>query len=358
MNHMYYLLSKGTNLEAIYICENGNYIDRPAVKTGVYPMGVLLSRSIGLLTLWAETDFNLFKQEDLINKAFEKFPGKESSFSRVAENDIYANAIFKSFLKGQGYIDSDKTFQKSVKLLRMLIRYINLCQKDVYYCYSEYLKKLLNYYKYDLPQFLSFTTEQLNSTDISSEDGIKNFFMKTIQNKVTFDPPIINKSKRLFAIPGIHNEPTQLGTLQLPLDVFEIFDIVDLIAISLNCIFDNHFVIGKCPYCGDLFVTHNRKIKYCHSSFKSKNGCYEYNKLEKQLLRENSKESNKKHKNIRTAMSNKLGTSDIRYLNFLSKSQDFRNKIKTRDSTEEEYIFWMQQYWEDIKMKYKHNKKA
>ena len=46
MNRLFYLFSESVKLEAIYLCEDGNYIDKPKLKTGVYPMGTLLSRAI------------------------------------------------------------------------------------------------------------------------------------------------------------------------------------------------------------------------------------------------------------------------------------------------------------------------
>lgn len=55
---------------------------------------------------------------------------------------------------------------------------------------------------------------------------------------------------------------------------------------------------------------------------------------------------------------NKLDHCDFRYTYFLDKGKIYRDKIKKEEATEEEYISWMNQYWEKIKADAKAAKQA
>lgn len=85
--------------------------------------------------------------------------------------------------------------------------------------------------------------------------------------------------------------------------------------------------------------------------------CQERNKLKTQLIRENSSESQRVRKSIRTQLSNKLGNYDERYYKFLEKSRDYYDNILKGEISETEYIKWMKQYWDDVKAEEKAKKK-
>ena len=72
---------------------------------------------------------------------------------------------------------------------------------------------------------------------------------------------------------------------------------------------------------------------------------------------ENSSESERVHKNIRTQLANKLGTDDERYKDFLANSKKYRHKFLNGKIPEIEYIKWMKQYWEDVKAEEREKKK-
>lgn len=138
---------------------------------------------------------------------------------------------------------------------------------------------------------------------------------------------------------------------------YEIYDIVDLIISSLQCVFKQNYIVGKCKFCDSLFIAKDRRTKYCPQNLKTVKSCQERNKLKVQLIRENSSESERVHKNIRTQLSNKLGNDDKRYKDFLAYSKKYRHKIREGKSSETEYIEWMNQYWEDVKAEEREKKK-
>ncbi len=153
MEQVYYLFSKSDkaleNLESLYICENGEYIDFPAVKTGVYPLGTFLSRIIRILSPWAKSDFNPFKQES-IYKLNNKLSEQESSFLSAANGDKNViHVMHKLLVKTYEYYN----FKNASQILKTFFNYLELCEKDVYYCFTDYLEILANHCGYKLPSY-------------------------------------------------------------------------------------------------------------------------------------------------------------------------------------------------------------
>ena len=98
MNRLFYLFSKSVKLEAIYLCEDWNYIDKPKLKTGVYPMGTLLSRAICLLSPWYAEDLNLAKKDEIIALTLNTTPDYKSSFSSIVYEDSVAQIVFEMLI--------------------------------------------------------------------------------------------------------------------------------------------------------------------------------------------------------------------------------------------------------------------
>lgn len=356
MNRMYYLFSRAKKLEAIYICENDNYIDKPTLKTSVYNMGTLLSRAVRLLTPWYENAFNFFLKEESVEIAFSKKYKEKSSFSCVTENDDNVRVVFETMLRSHKYIIFEKEYNKFIEWLGDFMNYINLCQEDDYYCYSDYLNMLLNQVGYRLPPYSVYTSEQNNLQSTLSKEEIKELLKKDVKNRKVFDPVTVKRNRKLFEI----DKPNQIlfffGTLEVPVYVYEIHDILDLIAVSLECIWKQKYVVKKCKFCGELFVTHNRARRYCPNQGDDDKNCQEHNKLEQQLFKERTVESRKVNKNIRSMLIQKLGESHELYKYFLKECQNYRDKIKSGEIIEEEYVTWMNKYWEDVKAKFRDKK--
>lgn len=180
---------------------------------------------------------------------------------------------------------------------------------------------------------------------------------RCLKNKY-FNPNTVRKTKRLFNLPEPQPAENLYGELKLPIYVYEIYDIVDFIASALQCVFEKNYILRKCRFCGSLFVAKDRRTKYCPKPLKNLKSCQERNKLKTQLIRENSSESQRVRKSIRTQLSNKLGNCDERYYKFLEKSRDYYDNMLKGEISETEYIKWMKQYWDDVKAEERSKKKA
>ncbi len=176
---------------------------------------------------------------------------------------------------------------------------------------------------------------------------------------MAYDPIIKqSKPKQLFKIDI--EEPTikSFGTLQTPIQVFRIDNIIDLIATSLKCIYGQGFVVRRCGYCNNIFITHNKKRKYCPNNTNSKKSCYDSHKLEEQLKREKINEYYNTNKKIRTAMLIKFDKNEPCYREFKRLCKVKKSEILEGKIAETEVIEWMNQYWDEIKISEKNKKKA
>lgn len=99
MSRLFYLFSESKKLEAIYLCDDEDYIDKPKLKTGVYPMGTLLSKSMDLLIPWYEENFNILKKDEIISIVLKTPPKYESSFSYILNNDSVVQIVFNILIR-------------------------------------------------------------------------------------------------------------------------------------------------------------------------------------------------------------------------------------------------------------------
>ena len=347
MNRLFYLFSESKKLEAIYLCEDGNYIDKTKLKTGVYPMGTLLSRTIYLLSPWYAEKLNLAKKDEIIALALNTFPNYESSFSSVVYEDSVAQIVFETLIKNQEYQLTKGRFDESDTKLEGILDYIKELQENTYESTAENLARKLNRLGYiPLKRNLYYTEKQNEKSE--NNNGSDN---------ESFNPSTVRKNKQFFKL----DEPQQVenlyGELELPIYAYEIYDIADLIISSLQCVFEQNYIVEKCQFCNNLFIAKDRRTQYCPQKLKKLKSCQERNKLKTQLIRENSSESQRVRKSIRTQLSNKLGNYDERYYKFLEKSRDYYDNILKGEISETEYIKWMKQYWDDVKAEEKAKKK-
>lgn len=347
MNRLFFLFSESVKLEAIYLCEDGNYIDKPKLKTGVYPMGTLLSRAIYLLSPWYAEKLNLAKKDEIIALALNTFPNYDSSFSSVVYEDSVAQIVFETLIKNQEYQLTKGRFDESDTKLEGILDYIKELQENTYESTAENLARKLNRLGYIPPKRNLYYTEKQNEKS-ENNNGSDN---------ESFNPSTVCKNKQFFKL----DEPQQVenlyGELELPIYAYEIYDIADLIISSLQCVFEQNYIVEKCQFCNNLFIAKDRRTQYCPQKLKKLKSCQERNKLKTQLIRENSSESQRVRKSIRTQLSNKLGNYDERYYKFLEKSRDYYDNILKGEISETEYIKWMKQYWDDVKAEEKAKKK-
>jgi len=346
MEKVFYLFSESKKLEAIYLCEDNNYIDKPKMKTGVYPMGTLLSRTIGLLMSWYKEKLNLLIKDEIISAALKSSPKYESSFFSITYNDSAVHIIFETLIKNQEYLYTEGRYNNNNKELKEVLDYIVECLKDISKLSNEMLIQKFNELGYIPPKHNLYYTRKRNKQS-TNEIRLKNKY---------FNPNTVRRTKRLFNLPESQPVENLYGELKLPIYVYEIYDIVDFIASALQCVFEKNYILGKCRFCDSLFVAKDRRTKYCPNQLKTVKSCSERHKLNAQLIRETSSESERIKKNIRTQLANKLGTDDERYKDFLDNSKQYRHKMIKCEISEAEYIEWMKQYWEDVKAEEKKKK--
>lgn len=357
MLKMYYLFSQSSKkdlLEAIYICDNGESIENPTAKTGVYPMGTFLSKTIALLKPWYDCNFHPFLKEKKLLKEFENFTKKDLSFSNAVCDDFAVCYMLKLLLIHGDAIARDRNEEQIGQLLKGYMNYIELCQdnKESDFNSNSKLKLLINQNKDEFPKYLHYDGKTSNNQKKISKNEIKNLLSYSQQNNNYFSAPLKKVSqKQLFkdTSPLSYVKETKWGALKYPINVFDIHDIIDLILSSLHCIFEQKYVLCKCAYCGGLFVTSNQKKKYCPNLDDENTSCYDKAKLVRQLERENSG-STQLHKSIRTIYANKYGTDSHEYRSYMEESQIWRDKIKKGETTEEEYVVWLKSHY---KYKYK-----
>lgn len=358
MNCIYYLFSKSDKLksplETLYMCVNGNYINKPSYKTKIYPMGTLLSRTITLLTPWYETNFNWYKQQEYLFKFTNKHKTKETSFPKSAENDRVFIAAFKTLFSGEPYIQTNKNYDQMIKFLHDYMNFISLCYKNNKLCASINLNFLANQNGCIMPQYNLFTDELITSNGKLSKDDINDMLSGNDNLGYSFDPDFARSAKKIFKLDD-NFETENNETLITPIYVFQIHDIVDLILASLQCIFEKNYFIGKCNYCKELYVTNKRNIRYCPQKNNLNTNCQKLEKARRQLIKNSSSQNKKMYNSIRTMLGNKYGygedgNAETPYNIFCTENQEWQNKIKTGETTLREYEEWLKSHY---KRKYK-----
>lgn len=355
MFDVYYLFSNRDNLESIYICSTGNYIDKPTYKSNVYFMGTILSKVLSVLTPWYETNFDPHLYEKELLRKIEKMSESNSSFPSITNNDKTVSSILYMMLYDDKQINKDES-NKSIdifKLAKQYIDFIKICQKNREYSTCDNLCIVANTLGRKIPGYSVY-----NNPSTSKEfSNIKQILLGNNQYQGYFNPTIIKQPKKLFDVEtNSEKEFSSSNILKYPLHVYHIQNIVDLMAVSLEFIFRKKYVLGECQFCKNLFVTHNRKQLYCTNQIPNTKTCQEEAKLKRQLIRERTKESVKRHKNISKMISQKCESGSDQYNDFMKISAKYRELMKKDKITEDEYLNIIINYWTNTKNNCKEGK--
>ena len=178
MNRLFYLFSESVKLEAIYLCEDEEYIDKPKLKTGVYPMGTLLSRAIYLLSPWYAENLNLAKKDEIIALTLNTSPDYESSFSSIVYEDSVAQIVFEMLIKNQEYKLTQGRFDKSNTELEKILNYIQELQGNTFESTAEKLIKKLNRLGYISPKHNLYYTEKQDEKSENRTLHMKNHLIQ------------------------------------------------------------------------------------------------------------------------------------------------------------------------------------
>lgn len=359
MQKMYYLFSQHKNLrEAICVCENDDSVATPLFQTGVYPVGTLLSKAIQIINPWINNSNFPLGKDNLLEKGFKDFVSSaDFSFSSMASSDPNVKKALNLLLKSRWNLPSKREEREIYNLLKKYMSYIHQCQKDKNNSLnsSQYLNIIVSQQKDTLPKHFVYLPDP--------SDEYRNNINAWIN--IVSERPYVPNLKHFSQIGLFHLQEeypaistTEWGSLYCPLDVYEIFDMVDLLLASLTCIFEHHYHVKECPYCKSLFVTHRANQVYCPAQSSKDRPKTCQRKMNE--LRQNARNKfgiPKKEHNLSTMFGNKYGTSpeeDTYYLynNFKNDCRDWKRKITSGEATEKEYSDWL-----ESKYVYKYKKK-
>lgn len=366
MQRMYYLFSSANLCEAISVCDDGDSIDTPRFQTGVYPMGTLLSKAVQLIKPWISDPASSIKREVILNQEFNKsFPGRnpnnsqpddnpdsafdpnsDSSFPGIVNYDPNVRRSMELLLQDRWNLIPRREERNIEKLLKKYMEYIHECQSDRNKNNIKHLNIIVSQQKDTMPEQSFYFPIPETGQDSSNEDKTSEWIQA-----LTGTPFIsaVKKNPHKHLLPTLVSEPeliiTKWEPLTLPLDVFELHDIVDLLLASLACVFENQYFLKECCYCKNLFITRKRNKKYCPVQDSENNKtCYDKMNLKLQLARESSGRR-KVEKSLRTMYANRYGTSSKKYLIFLNHCQKWRDIIRAGKATEERYLKWLNKHY-------------
>ena len=336
MNKIYYLFSPSKKTEALFICNNSDYINKPYIKSAVYPIGIIFSKLMRtimpvLINKPKSISFHEF------SKGLVGFSKQDTSFSSICCQDNELNKIFNHLLSSKELYDNVDSEKAMFKLLR-LNDYLSDCSKNRNLESIPIFNNRLSAIGERLPTYTIFDRKYKSDSKI-------------------FSPQLVKRTKPLFKIPDEKSSAKDYGKLVFPIYVYEITSIYDLIASSLQQIFENNYMITKCRFCGDYFVTKGKRKKYCPQSVgkSPKETCYyknnkeqaigiddilkrEYNSIRNMLMRNCNRDIEINGKNHQI------------YEEFKSRRKEYMKSIKRGKSTVEEYSKWLRSYY---KYKYK-----
>lgn len=374
MPKMYYLFSKEERFEAVYVCDDGKYIDAATLQTGVYPFGSILSKAVKMLTPCLDKNHSPFLWENELLDEFSRFSAQSPSFSDAVSDDVSVQTVLRLLLIDRKYIIPDEKFDRLFELLQSYMGYIHLCQGNKEFCTFDKLNLIVTRNGHELPDRSIYAAKSENQTNALSKNEIHNLLGQYTSPKYPheFAPSLkkqrtslgklrlpsatvkITTQKKKIApmsknLSSINLVPEKELRLKEPIYVFDIHDIVDLLLASLQCIFEEGYIIRKCFYCGDLFVIHRANQRYCPTSVyttESKN-CYQLAKAQRQLEKEKSR-SAKMHKSLRNMYLDRVESFNDddenyrNYKNYMEESQEWRDRIRRKEETEEHYAMWLE----------------
>lgn len=336
MYKIYYLSSLNSDnipCESICVCNEGDSLGTPLFQAGIYPLGVFLTKVIRIINSLSSTSKHSMRKELQLEDSFEKFDTNDYSFASIINTDSNARRILSLLLINKWNPNPKRTVSELFYLFDKYLDLINQCLSDKKLRNTKYLRI------FSAQQNNSFPNHSMYISSVLQEDAISIF---NFDSKV----PYISKckestQKRLFGdtSSGTSSSETKWTPLMQPLDVYEIQDVIDLFLASLICIFENHYIVKKCEYCNNYFVTHRQKQKYCPFLFSvsPSHSCQRQRNIKIQLERESSG-SLQMEKSLRAIYSNKYGSDTQDYRDLIDFFHSWRLLVNSGQKTEKEYV--------------------
>lgn len=331
MNKTYYLFSPSKKTEALYYCLDNNFIDKPYIKSDVYPIGIILSKTMRTIIPVIEQDSIVWSPDELL-KGVVNFSETDSSFSSICCNDENLKIIFNSILGENRELYENVDSKKFFSTLIRMNDYLSHCSYDKNLCSITNFNKQLSIIGERIPSYLIY------------EDS-------TTKRKKIFSPRTVDRTIPLFKHNKINQPPEQYGKLELPLYVYEINFISDLLIASLQQIFAINYTITKCRFCNNYFVSNNKRNKYCPKGLSDKEACYDVaNRIRVKSL--NDDEIQRTYNSVRNMlMRNRnrdiehYGENYKRYEDFKQKRKEYIRNIKLGKATTDEYHKWLKSFY-------------
>lgn len=352
-----------------------------------------LSNANPLEEIQSSENLSLTEFPDVLKRMFSEYPGLLDAphmldeFRLFEQNHMSKHPIFLKHLQLLKSIQLSDKQHKADNLYELLYS----AQKCLEFCYDcvENSWKCDEVFLQELSSDIDVLTKNYERMYIRTlYDHAKN--TKKL-NKINFDASKKDKHliesfwKMHYLFVEVNGDPSESEEYKSPIrkmdnipkyiNCYLIERIEDLFYISLQEIFSINKIIKECAYCKFVFVPQKRKDqRYCKNiSLDRGNTCLERATLENQIYSERTDLAKNKHKNISRMLKEKTGSEsesleeeiEIRqkeYDDFMIKSKEYRQNIKrcASDLQEEminDYVKWMDNYWEEVKTNSKMRKR-
>lgn len=333
MNKIYYLFCPKNKTESLFLCKGNNFIDKPYLKSNVYPVGIIFSKSMKIILSAINQKKFSFSPNELLKGVID-FSKEDSSFSNICCNDENLKMIFNAVLG-----DNRELFEKIDirNFFNTLIRvndYLSLCSDNKYLCSITNFNKQLSIMGENFPSYSYYGDN-------------------TEKGKKYFSPKIVGRTIPLFENNMVKLSTEQFGKLELPLYVYEIKLISDLLISSLHQIFENNYTITKCRFCGDYFVAKSKRNKYCPTEdYKyEKENCY-YIAHKRRVKSLCDDEIERMYNSVRNMLMRKRncdidynGEHTKRYEDFKKRRKEYIRDIELGKASKDDYHNWLKSFY-------------
>lgn len=359
---LYYVVDRINNRENLVVIpddvpseEIEMYFSYMADKTGIkfkdttYPIGTILSACMHLVP--AMIGFIRANQSAAYELCFEVF---EHEYDNFPFQNVDKCLFTEHFFKKQHFpLNKDILYFLTFCVVKQLLFSNNPPHRDMPKRLDIYsrMENCVNFIKICVLENKYCTMNTLYS--VSSILGVQLNGFKSIQFS---EIRKYNQSQLCDKLEKTSDQSEYLCNVS-----YHINSIEELLFASLQEIFYDRYHIKVCQHCNNYFVAMNAKQKYCEnpSPENYNRTCKLQVKHEQKLSGDRSKASRRKYKTIYTMLSNRISGTYItqRELNRREKDlENFKQQAKKKRSlvakekiTEQEYINWMDIYWEEVK---------
>ena len=343
-DHFYYRYYDDT-LEECFILSENDYSAKPELLHGgvpaepTYPLGSFLCICLNLL-YEIEAQRILDSKNEWVKMVFETIDKYLPETEENAEKDAFSAFLYIQFFR----ILKSESKNEWVKICNFL-NFAQLCEGEKSNCTQPMLDRFSILNKEIIPQggrmvfdlFLEGKDEEMDYPYLYEK-------LEEYESQKELYKPIFNAIGSNVDSSSFHRSYTYYKLNSIP----------EFLLASMQTVFRARKIIKVCEHCGSFFVPQKRSDeKYCSGKSYKTGGrtCKEQVKLDNQLRREHANLSSIVHKRIRNKLYSRIGhysncedrqkTYDL----FLEQSAELRKYKDINFFTEQEYIDWMNNYY-------------